>query len=219
MTDPTNRRPDSGNEGDGIPESLQRAWDRLPDPEPPHLVDQAVLNRARTAVEAPHSSRPWSFGWPHALTTAAVIVLAITLVMPLRDTGQPGGDPEGIPRSSGAENRSQDALELEEQMLEEPPSAEPEASFRARREPAPRALAAPALEKADAAPMESAASADAAIATEVESRLQAIRDLMEAGDLAAAREALFSFQQDYPATELPPDLAALLDTPLDEPPR
>lgn len=214
MSRPDDRRPDQ--QPDDVPAALQSAWDALPKQEPPDLVDQAVLNRARAAVEAPHSSRPWSFGWPHALTTAAVIVLAVTLIIPLRETGQPGTMSDAARPVTPVENRSQDDLELREEALQDVPAAAAETGTRERREAAPRSLASPALEKAAPAAMEAAASADAAMAPGTESRLQAIRALVEAGELAAAREALAAFRQDYPDLELPPDLAALLDAPVDE---
>ncbi len=50
--------------------------------EPPALIDQAVLNRARRAA-ASDTVRPWNFGWIHAVTTAAVVVLGVALVLQL----------------------------------------------------------------------------------------------------------------------------------------
>jgi hypothetical protein len=214
VSDPTNRRPD--REEDGVPEALRQAWETLPKPEPPDLIDQSVLNRARAAVDAPHSSRPWSFGWPHALTTTAVIVLAITLVIPLRETGQPGGIPESADPVPQAENRSQNDLELQEEMLQDTPATPPETSARARREAAPRALASPALEKTAPAAMESAASADAAMIPDVADRLQEIRELAETGELDAAKEALKAFREEFPDAEVPPELLVLLEPSTDE---
>ncbi len=66
--------------------------------EPPDLIDQAILNRARAAVDKPHSSRPWSFGWLHALTTTAVIVLGLTLLLQMREQAPfPATAPKSIP--------------------------------------------------------------------------------------------------------------------------
>lgn len=215
MSDPTDRRPTDGD--DGVPEVLRQAWGDLPKAEPPDLIDQAVLNRARAAVDAPHSSRPWSFGWPHALTTAAVIVLAVTLIIPLRETGQPVDRMDPAPPVSREDNRSLDEMELQEDLLQDAPATPSESSARARREATPRALASPALEKAAPATMESAASADAAMAPDLESRLQAIRTLVDAGDLDAAREALAAFRQEFPAADVPADLLELLGPPADQP--
>jgi hypothetical protein len=224
MSGPTDRRAPPAPEKDGtVPEALRRAWDELPKREPPELVDRAVLNRARAAVEAPHSSRPWSFGWPHALTTAAVIVLAVTLIIPLRETGQPGSTPEPQPRLPEAEEATS---ALAEEFADEVRDSGEPARERARQEVAPRSLSSPPLEKATAAPAASAdaeagaranaevdAAAEVAITPEPERRLQAIRTLVEAGELDAAREALAAFKRDFPEAELPPELAALLEAP------
>lgn len=50
--------------------------------EPPALLDQAVLNRARRDA-ASKSFLPWNFGWVHAITTTAVVILGLALVMQL----------------------------------------------------------------------------------------------------------------------------------------
>lgn len=75
------------NDGD-VSQELRSTYSRLQASEmlePPDLVDQAILNRARAAVRKPHSSRPWSFGWAHALSTAAVIVLGLTVMLQMRE--------------------------------------------------------------------------------------------------------------------------------------
>ena len=64
-------------------DKLGQAYTQLPDEAPPELLDQAILNSAHRAVEKkPH----WmQFGWLHGLTTAAVVVLAISLVFNQRE--------------------------------------------------------------------------------------------------------------------------------------
>lgn len=66
-------------------ERVGKAYRALGAEEPPALVDQAVLNRARAAVDTPR--RAWSFNltWVHGLATAGVAVLALTLFMELRE--------------------------------------------------------------------------------------------------------------------------------------
>lgn len=113
-------RPPGGDDlASDIPEAVRRAWDELDAPEPPDLVDQAVLNRARAAVEEPasgRSSRPWSFGWMHTVTTAAVIVLGLTVLLPLRDEAPGRGGPD---TPAPALQRSEMADEiLEEESME-----------------------------------------------------------------------------------------------------
>ena len=64
-------------------ERLGQAYTRLQQEEPPDLLDQAVLNSARRAVEnKPHWMK---FSWLHGLTTAAVFVLAFSLVLNQRE--------------------------------------------------------------------------------------------------------------------------------------
>jgi len=64
-------------------DKLDQAYTQLPDEHPPELLDQAILNSAHRAVEKkPH----WmQFGWLHGLTTAAVVVLAISLMFNQRE--------------------------------------------------------------------------------------------------------------------------------------
>jgi hypothetical protein len=58
-------------------------WARLGKEEPPDLLDQAVLNRAQRALESPGRAgrKPWVFGWPGAFATAAVVLMAFTVVL------------------------------------------------------------------------------------------------------------------------------------------
>lgn len=92
MSGPDERNSGPMKEDADIPSEVRETYARLqsqnPDG-PPDLVDQAVLNRARAAVDKPHSSRPWSFGWPHALSTVAVIVLSLTVLIQLREQTPP----------------------------------------------------------------------------------------------------------------------------------
>lgn len=60
-------------------EKLSQAYQQLETENPPELLDQAVLNRAHRAVEA--QARWLDFGWIHGLTTAAVIVLALSIIL------------------------------------------------------------------------------------------------------------------------------------------
>lgn len=75
---------------DGL-DKLSRAYGRLHQDEPPGLLDQAVLNSAHRALEKkPHWMK---FGWLHGLTTAAVFVLAFSLILnqpelaPVKESG------------------------------------------------------------------------------------------------------------------------------------
>lgn len=64
-------------------EKLSHAHGKLQHEEPPELLDQAILNSAHRAVEkSPHWTQ---FGWLHGLTTAAVFVLALSLIFNTRE--------------------------------------------------------------------------------------------------------------------------------------
>ncbi|MGB5487195.1 MAG: hypothetical protein WBN06_07385 [Lysobacterales bacterium] len=67
---------------DGL-DKLSDAYGQLQHEEPPELLDQAILNSAHRAVKnRPH----WmQFGWLHGLTTAAVFVLALSLIFNTRE--------------------------------------------------------------------------------------------------------------------------------------
>lgn len=63
-------------------QELERAYRRHEAEEPPELLDQAVLNQAHRAVEV---KTGWlDFGWIHAATTAAVVVLSFFIIISLR---------------------------------------------------------------------------------------------------------------------------------------
>jgi hypothetical protein len=67
---------------DGL-EKLGQAYGRLEQDEPPELLDQAILNNAHRAVE---KKSGWKdFGWVHGLATAAVFVLAFTIILDQRE--------------------------------------------------------------------------------------------------------------------------------------
>ena len=64
-------------------DELGQAYRDLGDENPPDLLDQAILNRAHREVE---KKTGWmQFGWLHGLTTAAVIVLAFSIVLQQRE--------------------------------------------------------------------------------------------------------------------------------------
>jgi len=54
--------------------------------EPPDLIDQTILNKARRAVEPKNS---WlDFGWIHGVTTVALVVLTFSIFTTQRETGE-----------------------------------------------------------------------------------------------------------------------------------
>ena len=77
---------------------LGSAYARLDQDEPPKLLDQAILNRARRAVE--RKPRWMKFSWLHGLTTTAVFVLAFSLILNQPETTpipQEGADDTEVP--------------------------------------------------------------------------------------------------------------------------
>lgn len=77
-------------------DKLGRTYARLEQDEPPDLLDQAILNSAHRALEKkPHWMK---FGWVHGLTTAAIFVLALTLIINQRESSPV--IPDGIDREN-----------------------------------------------------------------------------------------------------------------------
>jgi hypothetical protein len=79
-------------------DQIKAEYQGLDSPEPPDLVDQAVLNRARRAVEerpAPRNLSNWyRNNWIPAVATTAVIVLALSIVIqqqPVAPPSMPAG--------------------------------------------------------------------------------------------------------------------------------
>jgi len=70
-------------------DKIGRAYAQLETEEPPELLDLAIRNSARRAVEK--KPRRMKFGWLHGLTTAAVFVLALSVIIHQREN-QPAVD-------------------------------------------------------------------------------------------------------------------------------
>jgi len=74
---------ENGRSFDDTLDKLGQAYGKLEHEEPPELLDQAILNSAHRAVEKkPHWTQ---FGWLHGLTTAAVFVLAFSIILNQRE--------------------------------------------------------------------------------------------------------------------------------------
>jgi hypothetical protein len=129
------------NDSPEVPEDdlrkLESAYRAAAQEEPPELLDLAVLNKARAAVEKPR--RAWSFNltWVHGLATAGVAVLALTLFMDLREQQPQPNDPArydmqmhdaraAATASAPAEGADESAVILEE-MAAEPEEAKQKA--------------------------------------------------------------------------------------------
>ena len=91
-------------------DKLNREYGLLEQDEPPELLDQAILNSAHRAVEKkPHWMK---FGWLHGLTTAAVFVLAFSIILNQRenapdfDTSMRNNEPVRLNRQKVAKKQS-----------------------------------------------------------------------------------------------------------------
>jgi hypothetical protein len=193
-------------------EQLERRYRALANEEPPELVDQAVLNRARAAAEKRTRSWPWTRGWAHNLATAAVVVLAVTVLLQLRDdSGEPPA-PSIPPLATDAATPSnatteQTAEKFSTHREKFPPRAmqapAPQPSARSgSRDEASRIAPAPE-DRLQAAPV----ADEAKESRDPESWLAHIQSLRERGEAQAAARELDAFRAAYPDYPLPPELA------------
>lgn len=128
--------PNNGENDQSLRDDLDKlgeAYGQLQHEEPPELLDQAILNRAHRAVE----KKPgWmQFGWLHGLTTAAVFVLALSLIfnqreqVPVYEDGIRLDDSMGLQREKAAKKRSPDIKTGELQMELKEENAKPLDNF------------------------------------------------------------------------------------------
>jgi len=164
-----------------------------PEPaEPPHLLDQAVLNTARRELEKPSAAwtRRIRLRWLGALSTAAIVVLALTVVV---QQEQP------VPRPAPP---AADGLRLEQDVRDgqsnEKRSDELSAKARAvppvvRDEAQPAKMTAEFLQEEMALP-------------DAENWIQRLLQLKEKGQETVLAEELAAFRKAYPEYPLPPEL-------------
>jgi len=112
---------DNGENGrlDEDLDKIGRAYSRLEAEEPPELLDLAIRNSARRAVEK--KPRRMKFGWLHGLTTAAVFVLALSVIIHQRENLPAVGEGfqfdrlQTAPADSAAKKQSQTTLSGQDQ--------------------------------------------------------------------------------------------------------
>jgi hypothetical protein len=111
----------TGQASDPGLESIRSAWRELEHTEPPQLLDQAVLNTARLQVERTPKFR--RLRWLGAFATAAVVVIAVTLVV-RQDQYAPAPTPSGdgfrLEKSAAAPPEAGDQPMLLEQSAAAP---------------------------------------------------------------------------------------------------
>jgi len=207
---------------------ISQAYERMEHEEPPELLDQAILSSAHRAVEKqPHWTQ---FGWLHGLTTAAVVVLAISIILrqsepvPVYEDDTIGNEPMQIQLQKASKKESGDPLmELRREMkLKTEPADKDnretgilaeEVQFEAAEamsdSPQTGALLRQASPATIAEPAKSDMTAQDAMESEAESgadaEIQAIIDLKQTGD-ESWRKELELFLQRHPDYPLPDGL-------------
>ena len=177
--DHSEHRKDAARVRDGYAELAQT--------EPPDLLDQAILNRARQAVEQQPSRRPWGFGWVHALSTLGLLVLSLGIFQQLREPAMPAATDAPDPMIPSAA----DAAPAQEAL----PPPTPMRAYRSApeaQEAVPEAAPEPLRKRSQ--PL----TPDAWLAQ--------IRRLRETGQDALAASELAAFRATYPDYILPEDL-------------
>ena len=173
-------------------EAVHSAWSGLEQTDPPELLNQAVLNAARRELGARRKSRP--LRWLGGFATAAVIVLALTIVIQ-QDEQQTGPT---LKKTNGF-------------MLEQAAPA-------ARKKEAKVSAAAPAVTVSDAAATTVAEEMSDSLA-EPEKAADRIPDadawierlllLQETQQDEKLIQELTAFREAYPDFTLPPELASI----------
>jgi hypothetical protein len=203
MTDEDRRKAKPTNDPDL--EVVEAAWRRHSAEEPPQLLDQAVLNRARRDLEKP---RPRRLRWIGQFATAGVAVIALSVWL-LQDPGpkapvgdapvriEPAAEPAPPPPPERQERRFTPASE----RASDAPLAETRGKMSATRAQAARP--APA-ESVDEAYTEEAA--DAAAERTPKAWIEHMLALQTAGRETELRAELDAFRAAYPDYPLPPAL-------------
>jgi hypothetical protein len=209
---------------------LRAAWQGMTQAEPPDLVDRAVLNAARRDLEPSRKRHP--LRWLGGFATAAVVVLALTLVIEQQ--------PQSPAMPAATEKSRPSADAADEQQLEPSapvrlqaplPPAEPRPMAREARRDTVRLKAAgqdAITEKAEAgtaqgfesrataAPpaavaMEAEAFSDEALEEallpEPEAWIEQLLELQAKGEAGALEAGITAFRAAYPDYALPPELA------------
>lgn len=195
-TDPYHQKDDSVLEQDIG--SIRSAWADQAKEEPPGLLDQAVMNRAKRELEEPGkaSRRRTSIKWLGAFATAAVVVLALTVVL------------EQEPRAPIPSAQEADGLRLDS---EAPPGNQSPARLeavpqKARAEPPAEESLTKQLLRENVAPAATAATASAENNTGADAWIKQLLELKKARQFEKLTSELARFRSVYPDYPLPPEL-------------
>lgn len=182
-------------------DEVSQAWTAREKTEPPALVDQAVMNRARRALEGngKPARKRFRLRWLGALATASVVVLALTLVV------------EQVDKAPLPVSAEQDGLRLDrdtngaERQMKRMEAAAPAA---AREAPVNQNLQAESMRTETEQEFRDSAESDetaAGLAPEPEAWIQRLLEMKRLNDENLAAE-LAAFRAAYPDYPLPPGL-------------
>jgi hypothetical protein len=198
---------------DGLDE-LGHAYGQLDQDEPPQLLDQAILNSAHRAVEKkPHWMK---IGWLQGLTTAAVFVLAFSLILnqrepaPVFESDTRSAEPVSLQSEKRATEPptvgyAQDSLQAKSEPVDQDKEAGELMLEEALLDETDFMSNAPVLDKASRQAAPAGARARKHSQTEAEQELLAIIKLKQTGN-PSWETALKSFMENYPDYPLPQEL-------------
>jgi len=183
--------------------TIQKAWNGLDQPDPPDLIDRAVLNLARREMAGRKDSvrQRSPMKWLGAFATVSVVVLALTVTIEQQQQA-----PVPAPEEADGIRIDRDATATKKDEIRVAPrssgTSPDKASTRLRQE---KAAASPAVREnlqdgpaAFQVQEEGIAAAD----TWVEELLR----LKQSGRTAELAEELAAFRAAYPDYQLPPEL-------------
>ena len=173
-------------------------------PEPPDLLDQAVLNAARRSIEENKRPGRFSLRWLGALATASVMVLALGIVVQQEQQTTPVGTSEANPAKLKKETPAREQKKAADtpQLME---SNDRNAAARSRATPM---AAAPAASFSATELAEQTADAEEEVVTvkSPEEWIAYLLRLQSTDQQALLSEELAAFRATYPDHSLPPEL-------------
>lgn len=177
---------------------LASLYERAPDVEPDARLDRAVLGRARQTALRSRWIGPWAYGLTGAL--CLVLVIGVGLRQGLQVSEAPvEAHEERAVKTEQPESEQSFAPQGDSPVSEIVPESAPPAQSRRRAAAEPsQAQSAPLA--ADAAGFSDDQEADPA------DWLDRVRELLDEGHEAQAREALAAFREAHPGMEIPANL-------------
>lgn len=199
-------RPEQANKAtlDNDIEEIRSVLSGAESPEPPDLLDQAVLNAARRSIEENKRPRRFSLRWLGALATASVMVLALGIVVQQEQESAPGSTSEAYPAKlkKEAPYREQKMAVDKPQLME---SKERDAAARSHAVPMAAAPAA-SFSASELAEQSADAEEEGVNVKSPEEWIAYLLRLQSTDQQALLSEELAAFRATYPDHSLPPEL-------------